>query len=643
MKNLVKSLGFIAIMAIIGLTFLTCSEPDGNVLSGTVNIEGIAQVGQNLTANTTNLGGSGIITFQWMRGGNTVIGTNNSTYLIQSSDVGSRISITVTRSDNSGSVTSVSTAVVVFINAQSPTISTQPVNSTVSFNSSHSLSVTANTTDGGTLSYQWYSNNSPTNSGGTLITDATSVSYNPSTSTAGTFYYFAQISNTIIDNKDGGNKTSSIRSNVITLIVLPQVKAQTPNLTSQPVGATITIYATHNFNVTANVIDGGIISYQWYSNNNPSNENGTLITGATSVNFSPSSDLIGTFYYFVEVINTIPDNGDGGIKTVSIRSNTVSLVVNNWVNAQIPTIVTQPQNVTVTVSNWQQITMSVYAEVTDNWTLSYQWFENSSASNNGGTSIMGATTRMYYPPNDIAGLFFYYVEITNTIWDNGDGGNKTATIKSNAVTLTVNERVNAQIPTITSQPVGATVPVNTSHSLSVSANATDGGTLSYEWYRNTTESNAGGTRLWVNNQAYNPPTYSGGTFYYYVEITNTIPNNYDGGIKTATVRSEAIALTVINAGINLDETFVKLYLNNDLLANGRTTKISQEVAFFNINIAAGTYTDILWYVNGSLIAQGASIRSISLSKQILGLYQVIVEATPAGGVKISGNHNFIIE
>jgi hypothetical protein len=81
-------------------------------LTGNITITETAQVGQTLTANTNNLGGSGAITFQWMRSGTTTIGTNSSTYTVQDADVGSSITVVVTRSGNTGSVTSSPTATV---------------------------------------------------------------------------------------------------------------------------------------------------------------------------------------------------------------------------------------------------------------------------------------------------------------------------------------------------------------------------------------------------------------------------------------------------------------------------------------------------------------------------------------------------
>ena len=78
-------------------------------LTGTVSIIGTAQVGQTLTADTSALGGTGTITFQWLRGA-TVIGTNSGTYIVQTADLGHAITVTVTRSGNAGSVASDPTA-----------------------------------------------------------------------------------------------------------------------------------------------------------------------------------------------------------------------------------------------------------------------------------------------------------------------------------------------------------------------------------------------------------------------------------------------------------------------------------------------------------------------------------------------------
>ena len=75
-----------------------------------------------------------------------------------------------------------------------------------------SISVAASVSEGATLSYQWYSNTSAKNSGGTAIEEATSATYTiPDTLTVGSYYYYCEISAT------GG--TISVRSNVATVMV----------------------------------------------------------------------------------------------------------------------------------------------------------------------------------------------------------------------------------------------------------------------------------------------------------------------------------------------------------------------------------------------------------------------------------------
>ena len=80
-------------------------------MDGTVVITGNPQVGQTLVADTADLGGSGDIGFQWKRG-SVDVGANGGAYTVQAADVGSVITVTVTRSGNTGSVTSVPTAAV---------------------------------------------------------------------------------------------------------------------------------------------------------------------------------------------------------------------------------------------------------------------------------------------------------------------------------------------------------------------------------------------------------------------------------------------------------------------------------------------------------------------------------------------------
>ncbi|MCL2603558.1 MAG: FecR family protein [Defluviitaleaceae bacterium] len=93
------------------------------------------------------------------------------------------------------------------------TITTQPTNTPVTAgNITQSLSVAASVTMGATLSYQWYSNTSASNTGGTAIGGATGASFAiPTGLTQGAYYYFVEVSAT------GG--ATSVRSNPATVTV----------------------------------------------------------------------------------------------------------------------------------------------------------------------------------------------------------------------------------------------------------------------------------------------------------------------------------------------------------------------------------------------------------------------------------------
>ena len=112
-------------------------------------------------------------------------------------------------------------------NAPKITITTQPAANTnvIAGRITGSLNVSATVTDDATLSYQWYSNTSDSNTGGTLLTsEATSASFAiPATLAAGTYYYFCEIRAT-----DGAK---SIRSNVATVTVTVAVSCNDPNFT----------------------------------------------------------------------------------------------------------------------------------------------------------------------------------------------------------------------------------------------------------------------------------------------------------------------------------------------------------------------------------------------------------------------------
>jgi hypothetical protein len=107
----------------MGSCFFSSDEDnDPNRLTGTVSIIGTARVGQTLTVDISALGGSGDIDYKWERESTSLYDNGHkgyTFYVVQTADVGSRITVTVRRSDNYGSVTS-TTDIIIDIGGPTP-------------------------------------------------------------------------------------------------------------------------------------------------------------------------------------------------------------------------------------------------------------------------------------------------------------------------------------------------------------------------------------------------------------------------------------------------------------------------------------------------------------------------------------------
>ena len=274
-----------------------------------------------------------------------------------------------------------------------PTITTQPVNQTVTAGQTATFAVVASGT--ATLNYQWQKNS--VNIGG-----ATGASYTtPATTTSDSGSTFR----VVVTNTAG-----TVTSAAATLTV--SAAAVAPTITTQPVNQTVTAGQTATFAVVA----GGTapLSYQW-------KKNGASIAGATAASYTTlattTADSGSTFA--VAVTNT------AGTVTSAAATLTVSAA------AVAPTITTQPANQTVTAG--QTATFAVVAGGTA--PLSYQWQKN-------GANITGATAASYTTP-------------ATTTADSGSTfavvvSNSAGTVTSAAATLTVNP---APAPAIQVSPI----------------------------------------------------------------------------------------------------------------------------------------------------------------------------------------------
>jgi len=123
-----------------------------------------------------------------------------------------------------------------------------------------------------------------------------------------------------------------------------------------------------------------------------------------------------TYYYKVAAYN----NGGTGEQSNAVNVTTLSLI----------TIDTQPAAMISMFTGRISGSLSVLASVTRGATLSYQWYNNTTASKNGGNIINGATDSSYSIPTSLAaGIYYYFVEVRAT------GG--AISVRSNVATVGV--------------------------------------------------------------------------------------------------------------------------------------------------------------------------------------------------------------
>ena len=120
--------------------------------------------------------GSGMLTYQWTKGGISISGATSATYTIVSTASGDAGSYAVVVTNSVGSVTSMTVTLMVSAAPVGPTITTQPSAQLVTAGQSASFTVAA--TGSGTLTYQW-------TKGGINISGATSATYTIASTVSG--------------------------------------------------------------------------------------------------------------------------------------------------------------------------------------------------------------------------------------------------------------------------------------------------------------------------------------------------------------------------------------------------------------------------------------------------------------------------
>ncbi|MGP1594867.1 MAG: hypothetical protein ACTTH8_06445 [Treponema sp.] len=239
--------------------------------------------------------------------------------------------------------------------------------------------------------------------------------------------------------------------------------------------------------------------------------------------------------------------------TITRKHQTVEKTENPAYTVTFPVITRQPTAIRINPNAEGEHTFSVRAvPPPEGEQLSYQWYENTIQSDQGGTLIAGATEAVYTPDKTKNQDCYVYCEVTNTNPANG----KTEKVCSYAVKLLIKEgslTVDAEQPRIITQPQNYVVPINTEKkvTLTVVALVKDKGKLSYQWYKAADKNTEGEQIAGADKEEYaftltKASTAAAGITYYYCEVKNT----------NATVDGKTAAVEITKrAAVEIEESY----------------------------------------------------------------------------------------
>ena len=243
------------------------------------------------------------------------------------------------------------------------------------------LSVDARTDDSGTLTYQWFSTDAE-GAEGVAIDGAMEAAYTLTIADAGVYHFYCEVTNRL------GESERSTVSPVITVTAQDAVvtNARMPVIITHPSDARTVIPASLTLTAGGYAEDGGAITYQWHSVTDSDDPH--EIEGATESTYTAEVSRLGKIGYFCVITNTIEDNGDGGAKFASARTETA------WIEAvslgdvlEAPVFTQQPAQYSL-ASAGESVTLSCRAEVA-NYGAVYRWFETDGFDSKPRTAVTG--------------------------------------------------------------------------------------------------------------------------------------------------------------------------------------------------------------------------------------------------------------
>ena len=442
------------------------------------------------------------------------------------------------------------------------------------------LTVTAVHSEGEDVTYQWYSY-TDSSENAVAISGATSASYTPSTDVLGTACYYVVAT--------CGDLTATSKTAKIT-IEAPVLKFTT-NLSETEVKYTEGKSAAA-LNITAEYtgVTENAVAYQWYSYTD-SAENAVAISGATEASYTPSTDAIGTTYYYAVA------TCEGAKATSKVAKITIEAPVVKFTTDLNESEVKYTEGKTATALTVK----AEYTGVTED-AVTYQWYSYTDSVEN-AVAIEEATTASYTPATKAVGTTYYYAVAT---CEDIKATSKVAKITIEAPVVKFTTDLNESEVKYTEGKTATALTVKAEYT-GVTEDA-----VTYQWYSYTDSVENAVAILGATEANYTPVTDALGTTYYYAVATH---GELTLASKIAKITVEALPLlSVENNVIDITDktlhSWSKYYakLTNITVSGSDVEKATEDGTTINIVLDGTTEPDAT--VN---IEFGTSVNNYTIS------------------------------
>ena len=605
--------------------FATINTPASLTVNGTLSAfatcSGIASSTQTITVAgsslTTDITLAALTGYEYSLNGSTFQNTlvlTKSGNAVSTTTVYIRLSSIAANGAGGNIVVSTTGATDVNISTGSATVNSSPAITVQPSNATQTLVQNANATDlsiiatGSNLTYQWYSNPSNSNSGGTLINGATHASYTPLTGIVGTNYYYVVVSGTC-----SPAVTSSISGSIIISASSTPTIGHVGNLqpfvecTGSP--SDPQIITLSGSSLTNDIVINALTGYEY-----------ALSAGGaynSTLTLSQSGGIIASTDVYIRLTNGASSGAGGDVNVTSIGATTQSLPTGSATINTLPSITVQPSTSSQTlILNAIPTALTVSATGSN---LTYQWYSNTLSSTYAGSVLItGATSSTYTPSTSSVGGLYYYAIVsgacTPAVNSNYSGlisVNGAATITSSSAITSFTTCAGSASATKTFTVAGTNLTADISiASLAGYEYSTDG--ISF-----------------VNSLIIPRTGNSVSTTTIYVRLTSTVNNGNGGDIV---ISSTGAADNLVNTGaaiVNALPAITSQPSNTgmNLILNGTSS-------MYNV-VATGAGLTYQWYSNtipsnssGNLLV-GATNASYRPSSASIGTnyYYVVISGT----------------